>query len=144
MTGHILATCSRSFSEWSAARAILTRTYEQDPTAVLMHGDCEDGDRQIAGIWKSLGGAVDPRPAKWSDCGEGCPPRKHRKIRARTGEEYCPYAGLRRNEQMVQTGPRLVLAFLDPGSRTKGASHCADTAEAAGIPTIRYPAGGGA
>jgi hypothetical protein len=52
LTGHILATCSRRFKDWSGARAILTRVHGETPDAVLMHGDCEDGDRQIAGIWR--------------------------------------------------------------------------------------------
>lgn len=140
MTARILATCSRSFKDWSAARTILTRVYEEAPDAVLVHGDCERGDRQIAGIWKSLGGVDDPMPAAWSECGQGCPPRDHRKVRLRTGEWYCPLAGLRRDEQMVETSPARVLAFLDWKSKTKGAFRTADMAEAAGIPVIRYPA----
>jgi hypothetical protein len=134
---HIVATCSRSFKEWAAARTILTRVYKQDPGAVLMHGDCEDGDRQIAGMWRSLGGVDDPRPAAWSECGAGCPTRKHRK-RRRNGEEYCPYAGPRRNTQMVETSPRMVLAFLDPKSRTRGAFRTVELAEAAGITSLIY------
>lgn len=142
MTETILATCSRSFKDWSGARAILTRVYDNSPDAVLMHGDAEQGDRQTAGIWRSLGGVDDPRPAKWEACGWDCPPRKHRKIRQSTGEEYCPGAGLRRNTEMVESAPVQVLAFLDWKSKTGGAFHCAGLAEDAGIPTIRFPAGG--
>lgn len=140
MNPRILATCSRSFRDWSAARRILTAVYAEVPDAVLVHGDCERGDRQIAGIWKSLGGVDDPMPAKWSECDWDCPHATHRKIRRSTGEEYCPGAGHRRDRAMVETAPDRVLAFLDPASRTRGAFRTAEMAEAAGIPTIRYPA----
>lgn len=151
----VLATCSRSFGEWSAARAILARVRDQDPDAVLRHGDCERGDRQIAGIWKSLGGVDDPIPADWSQCavelteeqetanrqaGIGPCRVRHRKISPKHGT-YCPTAGLRRDVLMVQSSVVQVLAFLDPKSKTRGAFRTADMAEAAGIPTIRYEQG---
>lgn len=155
MTLTILATCSRSFTNWSAAREILAAVHSVHPDAVLRHGDCERGDRQIAGIWRGLGGKDDPIAADWDTCaaelseeqaianrqaGIGpCRPG-HRKVSRRHGE-YCPTAGLRRDVLMVQSGVDRVLAFLDPNSRTKGAFRTADMAEAAGIPTVRYPGG---
>lgn len=155
MTVYILATCSRSFGEWSAARAILTKVRLLTPQAVLRHGDCERGDRQIAGIWRSLGGIDDPMPADWPHCavelteeqetanrqaGIGPCRRSHRRVSRRHGE-YCPTAGLRRDVLMVQSGIEQVLAFLDPSSKTRGAFRTAEMAEAAGIPTVRYPDG---
>lgn len=149
----LLATCSRSFNAWSAAREILTAIHHIHPYALLRHGDCEIGDRQIAAIWRGLGGKDDPMPADWERCavelmeeqavanrraGIGpCRP-SHRRLSRRHGE-YCPTAGLRRDVLMVQSGVDRVLAFLDPNSRTKGAFRTADMAEAAGIPTVRYP-----
>jgi hypothetical protein len=135
----ILVTVSRSWTSWSTTRAVLEETYTRLPDAVLMHGDEPRGDRRAAGIWRSLGGRDLPVPAKWSLCTSKCPPG-HRK-RRRNGEMFCPFAGLRRNRQMVETAPDLVLAFIDPKSRTKGASHCADYAEQAGIRVIRYRQG---
>jgi hypothetical protein len=156
MTVIILATCSRSFNAWSAAREILTAIHDIHPDALLRHGDCERGDRQIAGIWRALGGKDDPMPADWVHCavelteeqavanrqaGIGpCRP-SHRRLSRRHGE-YCPTAGLRRDVLMVQSGVDRVLAFLDPNSKTKGAFRTADMAEAAGIPTVRFPSGG--
>jgi hypothetical protein len=151
----VLAACSRSFGEWSAARVILNRVHGQAPDAVLRHGDCEKGDRQIAGIWKSLGGIDDPWPADWSSCewelseeqetanrqaGIGPCRVRHRKVSPKHGT-YCPTAGLRRDVLMVQSGVVQVLAFLDPESKTKGAFRTADMAEAAGILVVRYPQG---
>lgn len=152
MTFVILATCSRTFGQWSAAREILSTVHALHPDALLRHGDCERGDRQIAGIWRDLGGKDDPMPADWELCaveldeetavanrqaGIGPCQKSHRRLSRRHGE-YCPTAGLRRDVLMVQSGVDRVLAFLDPHSKTKGAFRTADMAENAGIPTIRF------
>ena len=144
MTVRILVTVSRSFREISTMRAMLTRAYELDPDAVLVHGDDPRSDHKARGIWLDLGGKDEPWPADWPACGADCPPRRHRKIRQRTGEEYCPGAGPRRSVAMVESGPDRCLAFLDPKSKTKGALRCAQAAEDAGIPTLRYEQAEGA
>lgn len=140
MIARFLATISRSYREWSTVRGALVRVYQEHPGWLLDHGDCEDGDQQVAGIWRQLGGAVEPHPADWPTCAPDCPPG-HRKVRKRTGEEFCPSAGFRRNIGMVELAPLLVLAFLDPESKTKGAYHCAQIAEDAGITVVRYVQG---
>lgn len=152
MNPRILFTVSRKFTTWSAARAIVERLHEQDPNAILVHGDCEHGDQQVAGMWKQLGGKDDPMPADWDVCAalderaktlwleRGIPPcgPGHRKVSRRHGE-YCPTAGLRRDVAMIETGITLCVALLATNSQTKGAIRTAQWAEASGIPTIRYP-----
>lgn len=138
MNPRILVTVSRSYKSWSQMRAALTQVHARYPDAILEHGDCEDGDRDAAGMWRGLGGVEKAYPADWSACGWDCPHATHRKIRRKTGEEYCPGAGMRRNTERVESAPDLVLAFLDPKSRTKGAFRTAQMAEDAGIPTVRY------
>lgn len=140
MTIRILVTVSRSFKEWSTMRSALAQVHERHPDAVLVHGDAPRGDRDAAGIWRGMGGDVEVRPAKWSECGWDCPHATHRKVN-KAGQEYCPGAGMRRNVALVESAPDLVVAFCDPSSKTKGAFHCADLARDAGIPTLIYREG---
>lgn len=141
MNVRILVTVSRSYREFSTMREVLTEVYSRHPEAILEHGDCEDGDRDAAGMWRGLGGVDKAYPADWDHCSIDCPQMPHRKIRRKTGESYCPGAGMRRNTERVESAPDLVLAFLDPKSRTKGAFRTAQMAEDAGIPTVRYEQG---
>jgi hypothetical protein len=107
---------SRTWSEWSTVRTELGKILTIYPDAVLIHGDAPKGDRQAAGIWRDMGGTDEPWPAQWSKFGKA--------------------AGFLRNTAMVESAPALVLAFINGGS--KGASHCAQIAEDAGIPVVRY------
>lgn len=93
----------------------------------LMHGDASGGDRLCASLWP---GPVLPFPANWTArCQTGCK-SGHRK-QWPSGMEYCPRAGMIRNEVMVRELARYralgrtteVLAFVLDDS--KGATGCA-------------------
>lgn len=116
----VLVTVSRSWSDWARMRKILTALHYERPNAVLVHGDCPQGDRAAAQIWRRLGGADEPHPADW---------------RRKKGG-FNPRAGFERNARMVESNPALVIAFIRNAS--KGASHTADLAEGAGLPVVRY------
>lgn len=128
MTVRILITCSRSWSAWSVMRTALEQCHTKHPGAVLVHGDAPRGDRDAAGIWRSLGGVLEAWPARWREHGTDC--------RCPNRTEVCRFAGMRRNLAMVQSSPDLVLAFIRKAS--KGATHCAQAAEDAGITVVRY------
>lgn len=139
MTVRILVTVSRTWSEWPTMREALATIRARHPEAVLVHGDAPKGDRDAAGIWRGLGGKVEAWPADWANCAPDC--RHGEVVRQIFGvrKTHCPYAGYRRNLAMVESAPSLVLAFINKNS--KGASHCAQAAEDAGIPTLRYVQG---
>lgn len=112
----ILVTISRRWKRWTQVREVLTAIHVRFPGAVLVHGDCPDGDRTAAGIWKSLGGTDEPHPADWKAFGRA--------------------AGFARNAQMVESGISMTVAFIR--NRSAGATHCAGLSDDAGIPTVRY------
>lgn len=76
------------------------------PTArgfLLVEGEADGVDklcRVAVESWR-LGWQVDPIPAQWDRCGEGCPPGPHR----RNNDTMCPYAGPRRNRYMLDKYP---------------------------------------
>jgi hypothetical protein len=123
----VLVTVSRSWSAWPVMREALAQVHAKYPDAVLVHGDAPRGDRDAAGLWRAVGGTeVEAWPAKWREHGDDCrcPDRK----------TVCRFAGLRRNLAMVESAPDLCLAFVN--KRSRGATQCAEAAEAAGITTL--------
>lgn len=112
----IMVTCSRTWRRWSLARHVLTQLHDLYPDASLVHGDCPDGDRQLAGIWRSLGGRDEPWPADWARYGNA--------------------AGPIRNAKVLTTQPDVLVAFVRNGSR--GASGTVRLARSAGVPVVVY------
>lgn len=130
----ILLTISRRWKRWSEVRRVLTEIHAKYPDAILVHGDCPDGDRTAAGMWRSMGGKDEPWPAPW---GSACTPDCYHRPRVRAdGTEYCPAPGPARNKRMVESAPVMTVAFLR--NKSRGASGCAELSEDAGIPTVRY------
>jgi hypothetical protein len=113
----ILVTGSRDWADEQAIQAALTRAWQEFPGAVLVHGACPTGADAIADrLWNW---DIEPHPADW--------------------QRYGKAAGFIRNAEMVAAGAELCLAFIRNESR--GATHCADLAEKAGIPVRRYTSG---
>lgn len=137
----ILVTGSRDWSDedavWLAIDdAIFGSLVTHNGQVVIVHGHCPTGADAIADRLATEGDCrVERHPANWSQ-----------------GRK----AGPERNAHMVSLGADVCLAFIgdctSPRCRrtdrhpSHGASGCADLAEAAGIPTIRFSpasAGGG-
>jgi hypothetical protein len=109
----------------------------------LMHG-CADGADTIGHEWAwRTGFLIREFPADWAGpCGPDCRPGHRR--RNRRGAEYCPHAGHRRNQQMVDQQPALFVAAVMPCTASRcahmpphdshGATDCIRRAKTAGIP----------
>jgi len=113
-TARILVTGSRTWTDNAVIRAALTPL--RAPGVVLVHGHARGADRIAASIWRSWGLPTEAHPADWDTHGRA--------------------AGLLRNRHMVTLGADICLAFIR--DQSPGATHCAATAEQAGIPTRRY------
>lgn len=124
----VLVTGSRTWTWHKPVHEALSKFYESaradGGSLVVVHGGAGRGADRIARDWAAqaehLGWAVtqESHPADWSG--------PHRRG-----------AGYARNAEMVALGADVCLAFIRDGSR--GATHCAELAEKAGIPTHRYP-----
>ncbi|MPZ67339.1 MAG: DUF2493 domain-containing protein [Pseudonocardiaceae bacterium] len=113
----VLVTGSREWTDVVVIREALAGEWG-DGTAVLVSGACPRGaDRIAEQVWTRWGGQLECHPADW-----------HRHGRA---------AGYRRNAAMVALGADICLAFIRDDS--PGASHTAELADAAGIPTAATP-----
>lgn len=135
----ILVTGSRSFPARCrpAVYSVLDRILAAHPVLIVRHGACRTGPDNWAQSWaldRRYTGAfvtADPRPAEW-----------------RPGGVFDKAAGFKRNALMVTDGADECHAFLGPCEKrncrepqphySHGASHCADLAEHAGIPTRRH------
>lgn len=109
----ILITASRTWSDLHVIRDALAFVWH--PQVILVSGNARGGDRLCEACWEAWGGTVERHPADWSQ-GRG--------------------AGYARNARMVWLGADVCLAFIRDGSR--GATHTATLAEAAGITTRRF------
>lgn len=120
----VLVTGSRSWAdEQTIADALLECWHDalQDGAdgIVVIHGACPRGADAIADRWCTANDVpAEPHPADWATLGRG--------------------AGFIRNQAMVDLGATICLAFIR--DRSRGATHTATQAEAAGMPVRRYAA----
>lgn len=114
----ILLTGSRDWPDAQQVFEVLDELRARCRAMVLVHGACPRGVDKLGSIWASQtrGVTLEQHPAKWNLHGKA--------------------AGMIRNQAMVDRGADLCVAFIFNGSR--GATHCADAAEKAGIPVTRY------
>lgn len=125
----VLVTGSRSWEDVrtlrSALNDVLAQLASPATPVTVVHGDCPQGADRQASVWvrdtqrgPRFAVTEEKHPANWALNGKR--------------------AGFIRNQLMVNLGADLVLAFIRDNSR--GASHTAALAEAAGIPVRRWTA----
>lgn len=118
-----------------------------DAGVELVEGDAYGVDRIAAAIAAGWGWQVVSMPARWQTCDDtipevlgGCPQRPH--LRTRNGRTYCPFAGHRRNQRMLDEHPEAAAAVCFPavGSGVKsGTGDFIDRAIKAGLPVQVFP-----
>lgn len=126
MSYRVLVTGSRGWDDIATIGAALEQALIDAGSrpVLVVHGACPSGADRHADHYarwlrgKGCGVDVEQHPANWSINGKR--------------------AGFIRNQLMVNLGADVCLAFIKDGSR--GASHTAALAEAAGIPTRRHTA----
>lgn len=132
----LLVTGSRSWTDPRLISEALHRATGGDvSTVTLVHGACPDGaDAMVDALARRLHMDIDAYPARWTDpCVPGCKPGHRR--RGKRGE-FCPTAGHRRNQAMVDSGPDLCLAFMRDNSA--GTHDCVLRAVRAGVPVTLH------
>lgn len=140
----VIVTGSRFYRDQRTVWSALDTTRQQLGDFLLVHGDCpgtiqHPGADQLAARWaEHVGLHTDPYPADWDTCLPTCPPR-HRRAKTpgdihHPGQlaDYCPQAGPRRNQKMIDRGAVLLLAF--PLGASHGTRSCIRAAQRAGIP----------
>jgi hypothetical protein len=130
---------------WNALRQIDEMPHPDGIT--LVEGEADGADTIAKGYAIHLGWEISAHPADWNGpCVDACPAehRRHYKApAAKRGITYCPLAGHRRNQLMVD----LVAATYMPGALcvatpmgdfSAGTQDCMRRARSAGIEVIRH------
>lgn len=136
----VLVTGSRDWADEDAVADDLVQAWRaaSTQTLVVVHGHCPTGADAIADLWVR---------AMQMGCFHPTPDAERHPAAWRPAGQYNSAAGFERNAEMVALGADRCLAYLNPCVKTTcrkprphdshGATHCADLAERAGIPTLR-------
>lgn len=125
-TYRVLVTGSRDWGDAPTLVATLEAEFERSRS---------DGSRLV--VVQGGAAGADTMARTWANRKYGVDCETH-EAEWRPHGIYNPQAGLVRNRLMVNLGADLCLAFIREGSR--GATHCAQLAEEAGIPVRRWTA----
>lgn len=140
----VVMTGSRTWTDEAIIKEALCEALEyfnleENPEKlILINGTAAGADRMASKIAKSLNMTVEDFPARWNTHSEGkCLPEKpDNGSRCYFGRPTCKLAGHRRNDEMLDSGAILLLAFVHNNS--KGATHAVKSAESRHIETWVY------
>ena len=113
----VMITGSRKWTDTGVIKNAFRDTYSEMGAFTLVSGHCPTGADAIGEfLAKKAGLSVEIHPARWEVFGKA--------------------AGFIRNEEMINSGVDLVLAFIKDNS--PGSTHAAKVAELAGISVRRF------
>ena len=112
----VLVCGSRNWSSYDRVLEIITVHHEIKPITKIIQGGARGADSHAGTAAIKLGIPFQTFPAEW--------------------KKYGLSAGYRRNKEMVDSKPDLVLAFQR--NKSRGTQHTIDLARAAGIPVEVY------
>lgn len=136
MTTRVLVSGSRNWRHPDAICDALDRAATRPDQLVVVHGNNGNADRGADRHAKARGWTVEAYDADWEGpCRKACK-RQHRRPRRNGVGDYCPAAGVYRNQQMIDTRPGLCLVFVRDHS--SGAGDALRRARAAGIETVAF------
>ena len=125
----IAVTGGRKFADAKLAERVLARLH---PAAILVHGAAGGADIICAMWWRRQGRTVDPHPADWDGpCRNTCAPG-HRRRKTSGQGDFCPAAGVYRNQEMVDSGLDVLVAFTGGDGTADMITRC----RAAGVPVL--------
>lgn len=149
----LLVTGSRSLLTWRPVYQVLWGWHQYcillGSELVIVHGDAPQGvdlyTKQFVQYMQTAAFGIHQElyPADWDGpCAPWetglCQPGHRRKSRFGSSPDYCPTAGHRRNQTMVDTRPHSYVAITDrPIKKSRGTFDCAERARKAGIPGER-------
>lgn len=122
----IMMTGSRDWTDKRSIAAALKRAIKfigKDPKIqpfelTLVHGDASGADRLTARIAEEYFGMfTEAHPADWSVHNKSCPTKEPSNGSCWKGRASCKRAGFRRNQEMIDSGAQLLLAFVKDNSR---------------------------
>lgn len=127
-------TGGRDFNDWDKIAETLSGYF-----GTLVHGDAPGADRLCAQWWAQNYGEDhrEAHPAPWDEpCRPSCAPGHRRAVLGIP--DRCPAAGPYRNQEMVDSGLDLLIAF--PGGR--GTADMVARARAVGVRVVEIARGG--
>lgn len=125
-------------------RDAILRTLEGEPPHEIYVGDARGVDLIVWQLFRNQPGwVVREFEANWDECAADCPAsldrsgRPHRRRRKYSRGDYCPGAGMRRNQamiaQFVADGGKTMLAFPAANTKSSGTRGCIRDARKAGL-----------
>ncbi|WP_079674441.1 SLOG family protein [Mycobacteroides abscessus] len=131
----MLVTGSRNWTDRTRLFLALSVQTALCDEIVIVHGDATGADALADSFAVNHPRTrAERHPADW---GRPCDDRCYHKPRYRAdGSEYCPMAGHYRNQEMVDLGADICLAF--PLGKSNGTRDCMRRAAKAGIPVSNF------